>query len=115
LVGDGMALGFATRLVRVRIGIQRRLSAREHECVVVAPSLSLSGRATGSRRIVEMPPAQAAPGRRTGRGVGSILQHNVMDGLLELEPCHPAAVQLGPGRPSIVASLAQQKPGERRR
>src|SRR6516162_5518349 len=33
--------------------------------------------------------------------------HNVMDCLLELEPCQPAAVQLGPGRPAIVASLAQ--------
>jgi hypothetical protein len=36
-----------------------------------------------------------------------ILQHNVMDRLLEAEPGQPAAMQLGPRRPPIVASLAQ--------
>ena len=41
-----------------------------------------------------------------------ILQHNVMDRLFEAKPGQPAAMQLGPSRPSIVASLAQQKPGE---
>jgi hypothetical protein len=36
----------------------------------------------------------------------------MMDRLLEAEPGQPAAMQLGSRRPSIVASLAQQKPGE---
>jgi hypothetical protein len=35
-----------------------------------------------------------------------------MDRVLELETGQPAAMQLGPGRPAIVASLAQQKTGE---
>jgi hypothetical protein len=35
-----------------------------------------------------------------------------MDHLLELETGQPAAVQLGPGRPAIVASLAQEKSGK---
>ena len=37
-------------------GIQRHLSARGHECVVVAPSLIPKRRATGSRRIGAMRP-----------------------------------------------------------
>jgi hypothetical protein len=41
-----------------------------------------------------------------------IFQHDVMDRLVELEPRQPAAMQLGPGRPAIVAPLAQQKSGE---
>ena len=36
----------------------------------------------------------------------------VMDRLVELETGQPAAMQLGPGRPPIMAPLAQQKPAE---
>ena len=39
-------------------------------------------------------------------------QHDVMDSLVEFEPGQPAAMQLGPGRPPIMAPLAQQKPAE---
>ena len=35
-----------------------------------------------------------------------------MDRLFKLEPGQPAAMQLGPGWPPIVASLTQQEPGE---
>ena len=35
-----------------------------------------------------------------------------MHRLFELETRQPAAMQLGPGRPAIVASLAQQKSGK---
>src|ERR1700738_1384130 len=35
-----------------------------------------------------------------------------MDRLLELEPGQPPAMQPGPGRPTIVASMTQQEPGE---
>jgi hypothetical protein len=41
-----------------------------------------------------------------------IFEHDVMDRLVELETRQPAAMQLGPGRSAIVASLAQQKPAE---
>lgn len=41
-----------------------------------------------------------------------IFQHDVMHRLFELETRQPTAMQLGPGRPAIVVSLAQQKPGE---
>ena len=36
----------------------------------------------------------------------------MMHRLLELEPREPAAMQLGPSRPPVVAALAQQKPRE---
>ena len=55
LGGDGMRLRFCYEAGPCGYGIQRRLSTRGHECVVVAPSL-IPKRAGGSRPIGGMPP-----------------------------------------------------------
>jgi hypothetical protein len=40
-------------------------------------------------------------------------ENNVTEfGSHEIDPDQPAAMRLGPGRPTMVASLAQQKSGE---
>ena len=41
-----------------------------------------------------------------------ILEHDMMHRLLELEPRQPAAMQLGPSRPPVMAALPQQEPRE---
>src|SRR5215468_5610916 len=41
-----------------------------------------------------------------------VLEHDMMHRLLELEPCEPAAMQLGPCWPPVMAALAQQEPRE---
>src|SRR5260370_811047 len=53
--------------------------------------------------------------RRAGRSfdrLNVILEHDMMHRLLELETREPAAMQLGPGRPPVMAALAQQKARE---
>ena len=57
LGGAGVRLRFCYEAGPCGYGIQRRLAANGHECVVVAPSLIPSGRAIESRRTGEMPPA----------------------------------------------------------
>ena len=59
LGGDGMTLRFCYEAGPCGYGIQRRLSARGHECVVVAPSLipKRAGDRVKSRPIDGMPPA----------------------------------------------------------
>ena len=52
--------------------------------------------------------AGTSPAMTTERTVCLRLMH----WLLELEPREPPAVQLGPGRPAVMAALAQQEAGE---
>jgi transposase len=47
---EGTQLRFCYKAGPCGYGIQRELSANGHDCVVVAPSLFPSGRATGSRQ-----------------------------------------------------------------
>ena len=56
LGGEGVRLRVCYEAGPCGYGIQRHLSARGHECVVVAPSLIPKRRATGSRRIGAMRP-----------------------------------------------------------
>src|SRR6516162_8493322 len=73
LGGDGLTLRFCYEAGPCGYGIQRRLSPRGHECVVVAPSLipKRAGDRDQDRSSRCRHPGQAAPGRRAGRGVGS--------------------------------------------
>src|SRR5205085_6882002 len=53
-----------------------------------------------------------APGLGSFDRLNVVLEHEMMHRLLELETREPAAVQLGPSRPTIMATLAQQEPRE---
>ena len=72
LGGDGVKPAVLLRSGAVRLRHSASVVGGGHECVVVAPSLIPSERATGSRPTGGMPPAwPAAPGGRADRGVGS--------------------------------------------
>ena len=53
-----------------------------------------------------------APCHRRLDGRDTIFQHNMMYRLVELEACQPAPVQLRPGRPVVMAAVAQQEAGQ---
>ncbi len=68
--------------------------------------LGMSSRATSLRS------APSARSRRRGGFdcLNVILEHEVVCCLLKTQTSQPAAMQLGPGRTSIMATLAQQEP-----
>ena len=53
-----------------------------------------------------------APCHRCLDGRDTIFQHNMMYRLVKLEACQPAPVQLRPGRPVVMAAVAQQEAGQ---
>src|SRR3977135_3005463 len=81
---------------------------------IAMPRIVCSAATTGGQRPVRQHcpnlPRQTIASCLGGFDCGDVIfQHDVMDRLLEDETRQPAAMQLGPGRPAVVASLAQQK------
>jgi hypothetical protein len=75
-------------------------------------SAATTGASSQSGNRFDLCGQSIAPGRGSLDRLNVILEHDMMHRLFKAQTCEPPAMQLGPGRPPVMATLAQQKPRE---